>query len=74
MTNPLTWGSLEWYYFIENHFGDIKGIVEYLSEFACADSTPNDVKLLGILCMIIIALIVGHRNARIFKDKPRKKP
>jgi hypothetical protein len=73
MLNPLTWGRLEWYYFIEDKYGDAEGIVECLSNWACAGGTPDDVKAIGIVCIIIIALLVGHRGAEIFKDRPRRK-
>jgi len=62
------WGRLEWYYFIKDKYGDCVGIVEYISEWAATRGTPEDVKKIGIVAMIVIALLVGWYAAEFIKN------
>ena len=62
------WGRLEWYYFLEDKYGDCVGIVEYISEWAASKGTPEDVKKIGLLAAIVLIMLVAHKAAEIIKN------
>jgi hypothetical protein len=65
--------SLVRHYWIEKWYGDCKGIVEYLGEWASRSSTPQDVKKIGICAVIVIALLVGWYGAEFLRRPNRRR-
>jgi len=69
---PVEYPSkLEMYYWLHD-YGDTKGIVEFLSEWVSIID-PQDIKKVGIVAIIVIALLVGWKSATIFKNTPTRK-
>ncbi len=65
----IRWGGLEWYYFLDHWYGNLRGIVEFIAEWV-SHTDPQAVKAMGILAAIIIVLLVGWRSGEIFRKRP----
>lgn len=66
LTDPLAR-----YYWLKQWYGDTVGIVEYLAQWVQEYSTPEDTRKIGILCVILLAMVIGWKWKELVR-KPIK--